>query len=204
MPLSNGLPRQSCRGREARSLAWPEIVKRHCRKETHGVHCRHKGRSRARSMDQWNRATWRGGGTPALHLSTCAYTELVLLGVNHETAPIEARERLAISPANLPEATRSLREMAGVRRAHLETVAGWLLNPHVPWPEGAGKSFASIDQTTSALFHIETSDCRSSKCRIFYPVFGTIMKPCVWAKTDLAAHQIIIKFRNHPQKGFER
>jgi glutamyl-tRNA reductase len=43
--------------------------------------------------------------------------KIVLLGVNHKTAPIELRERLAISPANLAEATRSLREMAGVQEA---------------------------------------------------------------------------------------
>jgi glutamyl-tRNA reductase len=43
--------------------------------------------------------------------------KIVLLGVNHKTAPIELRERLAISPANLAEATRSLREVAGVQEA---------------------------------------------------------------------------------------
>jgi glutamyl-tRNA reductase len=43
--------------------------------------------------------------------------KIVLLGVNHKTAPIELRERLAISPANLPEATRALREATGVQEA---------------------------------------------------------------------------------------
>lgn len=43
--------------------------------------------------------------------------KLVLLGVNHKTAPIELRERLAISPTKLAEATRSLREVAGVHDA---------------------------------------------------------------------------------------
>jgi glutamyl-tRNA reductase len=43
--------------------------------------------------------------------------KIVLLGVNHKTAPIELRERLAISPANLAEATRSLREMTGIQEA---------------------------------------------------------------------------------------
>ena len=42
---------------------------------------------------------------------------LVLLGVNHKTAPIELRERLAIAPSDLAEATRSLLETPGTREA---------------------------------------------------------------------------------------
>lgn len=41
--------------------------------------------------------------------------KIVLLGVNHKTAPIELRERLAIAPAELAEATRSLLETPGIR-----------------------------------------------------------------------------------------
>jgi len=40
---------------------------------------------------------------------------LVLLGVNHNTAPIEIRERLAIPPARLADATRSLAQAPGIR-----------------------------------------------------------------------------------------
>jgi glutamyl-tRNA reductase len=40
---------------------------------------------------------------------------LVLLGVNHTTAPIEVRERLAISPARLADATRTLVHQPGIR-----------------------------------------------------------------------------------------
>jgi glutamyl-tRNA reductase len=39
---------------------------------------------------------------------------LVLIGVNHKTAPIELRERLAISRADLPQATRALAAVPGV------------------------------------------------------------------------------------------
>ena len=39
---------------------------------------------------------------------------LVLIGVNHKTAPIELRERLAISREDLPEATRALAAEPGV------------------------------------------------------------------------------------------
>jgi glutamyl-tRNA reductase len=39
---------------------------------------------------------------------------LVLIGVNHKTAPIEVRERIAISRDDLPETTRALAAMPGV------------------------------------------------------------------------------------------
>jgi glutamyl-tRNA reductase len=39
---------------------------------------------------------------------------LLLIGVNHKTAPIELRERLAISRDDLPEATRTLAAVPGV------------------------------------------------------------------------------------------
>ena len=41
--------------------------------------------------------------------------KLVLLGINHKTAPVEVRERLAISPARLADATRTLLHQPGVR-----------------------------------------------------------------------------------------
>jgi glutamyl-tRNA reductase len=40
---------------------------------------------------------------------------LVLLGINHHTAPIEVRERLAIPAARLADATRSLSSVPGIR-----------------------------------------------------------------------------------------
>jgi glutamyl-tRNA reductase len=39
---------------------------------------------------------------------------LVLIGVNHKTAPIELRERIAISREDLPETTRALADLPGV------------------------------------------------------------------------------------------
>lgn len=42
---------------------------------------------------------------------------LVLVGVNHTTAPLDVRERLAIAPERLAEATRSLALRPGVREA---------------------------------------------------------------------------------------
>jgi len=40
---------------------------------------------------------------------------LVLLGINHNTAPIEVRERLAIPPTRLADATRTLLHQPGIR-----------------------------------------------------------------------------------------
>jgi glutamyl-tRNA reductase len=42
---------------------------------------------------------------------------LVLLGINHTTAPIEVRERLAIPAARLADATRTLAQQPGIREA---------------------------------------------------------------------------------------
>ena len=39
---------------------------------------------------------------------------LLLIGVNHKTAPIEVRERIAISREELPETTRALAAVPGV------------------------------------------------------------------------------------------
>ncbi len=42
---------------------------------------------------------------------------LVLVGINHTTAPIEVRERLAIPAARLPDAVRALTQQPGIREA---------------------------------------------------------------------------------------
>ena len=42
---------------------------------------------------------------------------LVLVGINHTTAPIEVRERLAIPAARLADATRTLAQQPGIREA---------------------------------------------------------------------------------------
>ncbi len=48
-------------------------------------------------------------------MSTTTQGRLVLLGINHNTAPIEVRERLAIPASRLAEATRSLLHQPGIR-----------------------------------------------------------------------------------------
>jgi len=44
---------------------------------------------------------------------------LILLGLNHRTAPVDVRERLSISDSQLPATTRALRALAGVEGAAL-------------------------------------------------------------------------------------
>ena len=50
-------------------------------------------------------------------MSSSSNTNLLLLGVNHTTAPVEVRERLAIPVARLADATRTLAHQPGVREA---------------------------------------------------------------------------------------
>ena len=53
--------------------------------------------------------------TPTSHPAANRPGHLVLLGVNHNTAPIEVRERLAIPAGRLADATRSLLHQPGIR-----------------------------------------------------------------------------------------
>jgi glutamyl-tRNA reductase len=52
---------------------------------------------------------------PAACSAATAPRTLVLLGINHNTAPIEVRERLSVPASRLAEATRSLVHQPGVR-----------------------------------------------------------------------------------------
>ena len=67
---------------------------------------------------------------------------LLLVGVNHTTAPIEVRERLAISTARLADATRTLGEW---RRR----VARWAESPSGAIPKPAAdtmrEAFGNLD-----------------------------------------------------------
>jgi glutamyl-tRNA reductase len=52
---------------------------------------------------------------PACSADSTAPRTLVLLGINHNTAPIEVRERLSVPASRLAEATRSLVHQPGIR-----------------------------------------------------------------------------------------
>ncbi len=49
--------------------------------------------------------------------SAVEHPTLVLVGINHNTAPVEVRERLSVPPGRLAEATRSLMQQPGIREA---------------------------------------------------------------------------------------
>jgi glutamyl-tRNA reductase len=50
-------------------------------------------------------------------MKTLSSSNLLLLGINHTTAPVEVRERLAIPEARLADATRTLAHQPGIREA---------------------------------------------------------------------------------------
>ena len=52
---------------------------------------------------------------PAAERTSSPAGTLVLIGVNHTTAPIEVRERLSLSASRLPDAVRTLTQQPGVR-----------------------------------------------------------------------------------------
>ena len=64
---------------------------------------------------------------------------LALIGVNHKTAPIELRERIAISRDELPETTRALGEMPGVNECMIVSTCNRV------------ELLASVDSTSSDL-----------------------------------------------------
>jgi glutamyl-tRNA reductase len=68
-------------------------------------------------------------------------SELVLLGINHHTAPIEVRERLAIPAGRLADATRSLLSAPGIREGLILSTCNRveLLTVHEPVPEQGGE-----------------------------------------------------------------
>jgi len=61
---------------------------------------------------------------------------LALIGVNHKTAPIELRERIAISRDDLPETTRALGEMPGVNECMIVSTCNRV--EILAWVEGGG------------------------------------------------------------------
>lgn len=44
---------------------------------------------------------------------------LIVLGVNHQTAPVDVRERVAVGDSQMPEALRQLRQLEGIEEAAL-------------------------------------------------------------------------------------
>jgi glutamyl-tRNA reductase len=70
--------------------------------------------------------------------TSMAAASLLLFGVNHRTAPVELRERLAISSEQLGTATRSLLQIPGVREAMIVSTCNrveMLVCPHGDTPD---------------------------------------------------------------------
>ncbi|MBN1865812.1 glutamyl-tRNA reductase [Candidatus Sumerlaeota bacterium] len=67
--------------------------------------------------------------------------EILLVGLNHTTAPVEVRERLALSDEAVPQALKHLRESLGAREACLlstcnrtEVLFAWRSGEELDWP----------------------------------------------------------------------
>jgi len=73
---------------------------------------------------------------------------LVLVGVNHTTAPIEVRERLAIPAARLADAVRSLAQQPGIREALIVSTCN-----RVEFITCQEPGHASVDQSLLRFLH---------------------------------------------------
>jgi glutamyl-tRNA reductase len=81
-------------------------------------------------------------------------SELILLGINHNTAPIEVRERLAIPAARLADATRSLMAAPGVREGLILSTCNRveLLTVHDPAVDEAREQQSASTHATLLRF----------------------------------------------------
>ena len=86
-------------------------------------------------------------------------SELVLLGINHNTAPIEVRERLAIPPGRLADATRSLLAAPGVREGLILSTCNRveLLTVH---EQGAESTHATLLRFLDEYFAVPAATIR--------------------------------------------
>ncbi|HTV08462.1 MAG TPA: glutamyl-tRNA reductase [Candidatus Aquilonibacter sp.] len=77
---------------------------------------------------------------------------LLLVGVNHMTAPLDVRERLAIPAARLADATRSLAEQPGIREALILSTCNRVeLLTVTELPDGSGEDAEAV--TTLNFLH---------------------------------------------------
>jgi glutamyl-tRNA reductase len=92
---------------------------------------------------------------------------LVLIGLNHRTAPVNVRERLNVSDAHLPEFLQSLRELPNIDGAALLSTCNRVevivaartedvIEPVVNWLTGrAGSDRAALEQYLYILRHVD-------------------------------------------------
>jgi glutamyl-tRNA reductase len=78
--------------------------------------------------------------------------ELFLVGLSHKSAPIEVRERVALSGDALKEALQELRRMDGVREAFVVSTCNRVeVYIHADGDEPARRFFISRSPSTSTL-----------------------------------------------------
>jgi glutamyl-tRNA reductase len=89
-------------------------------------------------------------------------SRLLLLGVNHETAPIGVRERIAIPTSRLAEATRCLVEQPGVREAMIVSTCNRveLLTVHDPTGESEQNATERLMRFFDEFFSVHAAELR--------------------------------------------
>jgi glutamyl-tRNA reductase len=93
--------------------------------------------------------------TPARKADSTAPRTLVLLGINHNTAPIEVRERLSVPASRLAEATRTLVHQPGIREGLILSTCNRIellaTQETLENPDNSGKSAAPSADGTQSL-----------------------------------------------------
>ena len=88
---------------------------------------------------------------------------LITLGINHKTAPLELRERLAFTPQTLPEALHSLKQLENVDEAGILSTCN-RTEIYAIAPEGtrpADKALELIDWMAN-YHHLSAEELRAS------------------------------------------
>ncbi|HEX8552664.1 MAG TPA: glutamyl-tRNA reductase [Abditibacteriaceae bacterium] len=83
--------------------------------------------------------------------------QLLLLGLNHNSAPVEVREQLALSPSRLPLALRGLREQCGAREAAILSTC----NRAEIYAIGSAEAAPRMEKFLSEFHHISARGLHS-------------------------------------------
>ncbi len=89
----------------------------------------------------------------------------LLIGVNHKTAPVEVRERLAIPESRLPEATKRLAGHAGIEEAMIVSTCNRveLLARAPTAPPTCAASSANISRSSPARWSSTSTNTASGR-----------------------------------------
>ena len=103
----------------------------------------------------------RGLGCQLLqhHSQVCAVMNFQIIGVNHKSAPVDVRERLAISDSRLPDALKSLVRHPGVDEGVILSTCN-----RVELLTQSGNGRANLRDFVCSYFHVEPGSSLSRTC----------------------------------------